>query len=147
MGAVPAFKPSKQKDNYWDTIGVPARGGSLYKALHKGLPYSVIGKICEVSGLDKSTVVSTTDIAQATLQRRAKRGSFNKDESDRLYRIAAVYKATLDLFSGDQESAKQWLVHEVRGLGGKRPIDMLSTSAETEAVLNLIGRLEHGVYA
>jgi uncharacterized protein (DUF2384 family) len=35
----------------------------------------------------------------------------------------------------------------VQGLGGARPAEMIATSAGTDAVLDLIGRLEHGVFA
>jgi putative toxin-antitoxin system antitoxin component (TIGR02293 family) len=39
-----------------------------------------------------------------------------------------------------------WMSTPVRGLG-KCPIDMLETRVETQAVLDLIGRLENGVLA
>ncbi len=141
------FKPSKKTEGYWQSVGFPARGDKLYKALHAGLPFEVYGKLAKMSGLDKATLATTTTIAPATLQRRAKAGSFSKDESDRLYRFAEVFKATLDLFENDKHAARHWLKSSIRGLGNKRPIDMLSTSAETDAVLDLIGRLEHGVFA
>ncbi|MHC9037670.1 antitoxin Xre/MbcA/ParS toxin-binding domain-containing protein [Cobetia marina] len=35
----------------------------------------------------------------------------------------------------------------MRGLGGRRPVEMVATTAGAEAVLDLIGRLEHGVFA
>ena len=57
-----------------------------------------------------------------------------------------VFQATLALF-GSEEAANHWLKNPVRGLGNKRPIDMLSTTEDTKAVLNLIGRLEHGVFS
>ncbi|MEZ8612502.1 antitoxin Xre/MbcA/ParS toxin-binding domain-containing protein [Vibrio sp. 10N.222.51.C8] len=57
-----------------------------------------------------------------------------------------VFQAALALF-GSEEAANQWLKHPVRGLGNKRPIDLRSTAEGTKAVLNLIGRLEHGVFS
>ncbi|PMG93689.1 antitoxin Xre/MbcA/ParS toxin-binding domain-containing protein [Vibrio breoganii] len=57
-----------------------------------------------------------------------------------------VFQAALALF-GSEEAANHWLKSSVRGLGNKRPIDMLSTTQDTKAVLNLIGRLEHGVFS
>ncbi len=68
-------------------------------------------------------------------------------ESDRLYRFAELFKAALDLFEGDAESARAWLFKPNVGLGGRRPVEMSATSAEYQTVLNLIGRLEHGVTA
>ncbi|WP_413112072.1 antitoxin Xre/MbcA/ParS toxin-binding domain-containing protein [Thaumasiovibrio sp. DFM-14] len=56
-----------------------------------------------------------------------------------------VFQAALALF-GSENAAHRWLQTPVRGLGNKRPIDMLSTTEDTEVVLDLIGRLEHGVF-
>ncbi|GGI75735.1 antitoxin [Shewanella hanedai] len=150
MTTMNVFTPTssaKKVMSFWQLVGVPARGASLYAALHNGLPFEVYAKLAKISGLEKSELANATVIASATLQRRAKAGRFNKDESDRLYRFAEVYKSALDLFEGNNSDASKWLKNPVRGLGDKRPIEMLSTSAETEAVLNLIGRLEHGVFA
>ncbi|CAH6837114.1 hypothetical protein VCHA56P521_210053 [Vibrio chagasii] len=47
---------------------------------------------------------------------------------------------------GSEEAANHWLKHPVRGLGNNKPIDMLSTAEDTKVVLNLISRLEHGVF-
>jgi len=139
-------EPSVGND-FWTAIGVPSRGAKLHEALRHGLPYSVFSKLSSLSGVDKKTLAMVTVIAPATLQRRAKAGRFNQDESDRLYRFAEVLKAASDLFEGDMPEATKWLNYPVRGLGGRRPMAMLATSAETEAVLDLIGRLEHGVFA
>ncbi|PTP83175.1 antitoxin Xre/MbcA/ParS toxin-binding domain-containing protein [Vibrio splendidus] len=57
-----------------------------------------------------------------------------------------VFQIALALF-GTKEAANHWLNHPVRGLGNKRPIDMLATAEDTEVVLNLLGRLEHGVFS
>ena len=150
MAITNVFTPASAANKvigFWQSVGVPARGASLYEALHTGLPVEVYGNLAKVSGIEKSELASATVIASATLQRRAKAWKFNRVESDRLYRFAEVYKSALDLFEGEGVAATRWLRNPVRGLGNKRPIDMLSTSAETAAVLNLIGRLEHGVFA
>jgi putative toxin-antitoxin system antitoxin component (TIGR02293 family) len=147
MNTLNVFKPTTQINGFWQQVGFPSRGIRLYQALHDGLPFDVYSKLAKISGLEKAELAKATVIPSATLQRRAKAGKFNRDESDRLYRFAEVYKTTLDLFEGDYGAATQWLTNPVRGLGEQRPIDMLATGAETEAVLNLIGRLEHGVFS
>ena len=147
MDTANVFRPSAKPTGFWQKIGVPSRGASLYKALHDGLPFTVYSKLSKESGLGKSELAKVTVIASATLQRRAKIGRFNTDESDRIFRFAEVFNAALVLFEGDKKAAKNWLKKPVHGLGNKLPLEMLSTSAETKAVLNLIGRLEHGVFA
>jgi len=107
----------------------------------------VYDKLAALSGLDKKELARAAVIKPATLRRRARARKFNQDESDRLYRFAMVLQATTDLFEGDKEEARAWLTEPVYGLGGQKPVDMLATSAETEFILDLIGRLEHGVCA
>jgi len=70
--------------------------------------------------------------------------SLNSTESDRLVALIAVYGAALSLFENDAVSANKWMNSRVRGLGSRRPLDMLGTRVETEAVFDLIGRLESG---
>ncbi|WP_347912634.1 antitoxin Xre/MbcA/ParS toxin-binding domain-containing protein [Pseudomonas grandcourensis] len=51
----------------------------------------------------------------------------------------------MSLFERDTVAAVKWMSSPVQGLGLKRPIDMLGTRAEVNAVLDLIGRLERRV--
>ncbi|WP_233266249.1 type II RES/Xre toxin-antitoxin system antitoxin [Cobetia sp. L2A1] len=99
------------------------------------------------SGLESKELARYVVIPPATLKRRADTGYFKPAEGDRLYRFAEVYKSAVDLFEGDKAKAKEWLLSPVRGLGGRRPVEMVATTAGAEAVLDLIGRLEHGVFA
>ena len=126
---------------------MPARGKKLHEELHGGFSYEVYDNLAALSGLGKKELAEVAVIAPATLLRRAKAGKFNRDESDRLYRFAKILKAATDLFEGDIKTARTWLRKPARGLGNRKPVNMLATSAETEAVMELIGRLEHGVFA
>ena len=131
----------------WDKVGIPARGNALYKVLEDGVAYDIFHNVADLTQLDKKDVAKAIHLAPATLARRAKSGKFNRQESDAFYRFTEVVSAAVDLFEGDQHAANQWLIKPVKGLGNRRPVDMLGTTAETEAVLDLIGRLEHGVFA
>ncbi len=131
----------------WQQLGIAERGPKLYQALHDGFVYKVFDQLAAVSALDKKQLAKVCQLAPATLARRARSGKFTQDESDRLYRFATVLVATSALFDNDLAATKRWLTEPVYGLGDKTPLDMLATSAETQAVLDLIGRLEHGVFA
>lgn len=139
--------PESTSLTFWQTVGIPARGTQLYDALKAGMSFTVYKKLVTASGLEHRALARYVGIPPATLQRRAKAGKFNVDESDRLYRFAEVLNAATQLFEGDSKRAQQWLLKPVHGLEDRRPVDMIATSAETEAVLDLIGRLEHGVFA
>lgn len=63
----------------------------------------------------------------------------------RIIQFVEVYEAAVRLFEGDREAARQWMKSPVKGLGGKAPMEMLSIGIELDAVLDMIGRLEHGI--
>ena len=65
--------------------------------------------------------------------------------NDKKDRLEAITKAALEFFN-DDEAAQRWLNHPVRGLGDKRPIDMINTDENASIVLNLIGCLDHGIF-
>ncbi|OLO08373.1 antitoxin [Salinicola sp. MH3R3-1] len=139
--------PKAPAAGFWQQIGLPARGRRLHEVLHEGLEYRVYPRLAQMSGIEQKALAGYVAIPSATLNRRAKSGRFKMAESDRLYRFAELFKATLDLFEGDADGARAWLLDPNIGLGGRRPVEMSATSAEYQTVLNLIGRLEHGVSA
>lgn len=55
-------------------------------------------------------------------------------------------KAATDLFSGNEQNATEWLNQPAKALNGRNPMDMTNNQAEFDLVLDLIGRLQHGVF-
>ena len=142
------FKPSRRTDDsLWDEIGLPSRGEALYRVVRDGLRYSTFCQIAVLAGTDSKLLAEILDISPTTAHRRAKAGRFSPHESDRIIRFAQVLAAAVKLFEGDRAQARSWMQAPVKGLGNKAPVDMLATSVEAEAVLDLIGRLEHGIVA
>lgn len=68
------------------------------------------------------------------------------DQFDRLSRVSKVFERTLELFEADAATARAWLGHPQRALGGAVPLDLLGTELGARQVEDLIGRLEHGVF-
>lgn len=127
-------------------LGLPIRGAELHRRLHQGFDYKFSIDLLKHLQITQKEFYAILNFAPATIKRR-KGGRFTTEESDRLYRLAEIFNAAIELFEGDEERARKWLNHPVKGLGGNRPVDMAITSAETEAALDLIGRLEHGVFS
>lgn len=68
--------------------------------------------------------------------------AYMRDEKDRL---EAITKAAFEFFKGDEEAAKRWLNLPVRGLGDKRPVNMVHTDEDTKTTINLIGCPDRGM--
>jgi putative toxin-antitoxin system antitoxin component (TIGR02293 family) len=146
--ALKEYCPEPQvRDDFWSKLGITAEGSALHALVHEGFPYAVYSNLAALLGLERKELAKYAMIPQTTLQRRYKSGLFSAEESDRLYRIAEVAEAAISLFDGDVESARQWLAKPAYGLGRRRPLDMLSTSVEAQSVIDLIGRIEYGVYS
>lgn len=139
---MPSGDPST---SLWQVIGLPPRGLALQATLREGVRYHVFERLAEATEFSQQQLREITGIARSTLQRRQCEGRFSEAESDRLYRIAEVYVAAVELYGGDGRTAHYWLSLPAKGLGGSRPMDTLQTMQGTEQVLDLIGRIEHGV--
>lgn len=71
----------------------------------------------------------------------------NRTSEETLSNYKAIKSAASNLFGGDMAAIDKWLNQPVYALGDNTPADMLSSEAGTQQVLNLIGRLEHGVFS
>jgi len=69
------------------------------------------------------------------------------NESDRLVRAIGVFHSAVDVFNGDISAAREWMSAPTGGLAGQSPLLLLGTGVGAAAVLDLLGRLEHGVFA
>lgn len=52
---------------------------------------------------------------------------------------------SLGLFGNNEAKALKWLQDPVRGLGHKKPVDLLKTEDGRQQVIELIWKLENGV--
>lgn len=86
-------------------------------------------------------------IPEATFRRvRKARKTLSRDHSERLYDVGRVVDALGRPYHGDREAIDVFLNRPHPLLEGETPFDMTrSSSAGTEAVLNLIRRAEAGI--
>jgi len=129
----------------WQVLGLPVRGSELIEAVNKGLPCAMLQRLATWLVLPHSAGRQCVGISPSTWRRRVQAGCLSVRESDRLYRFASVLDLAIDLFEGDKAAAYAWLRRPQLGLANHSAIDLLATSAGTEAIRQLIGRLEHGV--
>ena len=82
-----------------------------------------------------------------TLQRRRGRpeGLLTPEQGGKIWLFAEVLALATEVL-GSQDAAERWLESPVMALDGNQPIDLLATSAGTEMVKELLGRLQYGVY-
>ena len=117
--------------------------------LRRGLPAAVLNHLVEIVGLfrDPASLEKAIGISVRTLQRRKVDPSkpLNPEQSGRAWKFAEILaRATAVL--GSRAEAEQWLVRPAIGLDGRRPLDLLETTAGVEIIEDHLERLEYGVY-
>jgi putative toxin-antitoxin system antitoxin component (TIGR02293 family) len=112
-----------------------------------GFSFKILAKFQKATNLPWTEISRFVAIPQRTLTRRQSQGKLQADESDRVLRASSIFDMAVDLFEGDTAEARRWLQSPQGALGGEAPLDFASTEVGAREVENLIGRLEHGVFA
>jgi putative toxin-antitoxin system antitoxin component (TIGR02293 family) len=60
-------------------------------------------------------------------------------------RLARVARRAAEVFEGS-DAALDWLKSPNRALAGETPLTLLDTEIGAESVLDVLGRIEHGVF-
>lgn len=119
----------------------------LHKRVREGFSYSALERFRRTADLPASVVAELLQIPARTFHRRKREGRLRPDESDRLLRFTRLFGKALELFEGDVAAAREWLSAPLAALGGARPIELSRSEPGAGEVEELIGRLEHGVFA
>jgi putative toxin-antitoxin system antitoxin component (TIGR02293 family) len=131
-----------------DGLGLRAKNAvGLVKVLEGGLPFRALSRFQKESGLPWPMIARVLRLPRRTLARRKAAGRLDAPESERLYRLAELYRKAVELFEGNGTAAGNWLQSPNRGLGHISPLSLAASEIGARAVEDLIGRLEHGVYS
>jgi putative toxin-antitoxin system antitoxin component (TIGR02293 family) len=130
------------------TLGLaPATTSQLVQRLGKGLPYVALLRFHKATELPIGAIADLLRIPPRTLVRRRAARRLHPDESERLFRIASLFEKALDLFEGDADAARRWLTTPSEQLDRHAPLDFARTEVGAREVEDLIGALEHGIFA
>ena len=122
----------------YDTAG-------LVKRLQEGLSYAAFERLKRKLKVSSRELANAALITQRTLARRKRTGRMQPDESDRLVRLARVFFRAIELYVGNVETARAWMMRPNRALGGVSPFEMARTEVGAREVEKLIHQIEHGV--
>ena len=112
----------------------------------KGLSFEALDRVAAALGVTQAEMAELIGVAPRTLQRRRSAGCFDAQESERLYRYIRLYERAVDVFDGDEESARTFLKHPQAGVGGAVPVQMARSEYGATEVMDLLGRIDYGVY-
>ena len=143
-----AVRQARGPHSYVSLLGLKAYDTpSLHARVRAGLSFTALQRLLRITALPMHVAAAILHIPPRTLQRRRVAGRLQPDESDRLVRLSRIIGKAIELFEGDPEGARQWLGAPVTALGGATPLALSQTEPGALEVEQLIGRLEHGVFA
>lgn len=116
---------------------------TVRELLKAGLSRDAFERFRAFAALTSEELCRAMDLPQRTLARRER---FQSEESERLLRVASAFQRALDLFE-DLDLARTWFVTPRSAFGDKAPLEFCDTGPGAEAVEQLLGRLEHGVFS
>jgi putative toxin-antitoxin system antitoxin component (TIGR02293 family) len=117
----------------------------IYDHVRSGLSFASFERFQRNTSLSWTELATLIQLPPRTIARRKAAGRLEPDESDRLLRASRVFGRALELFEGDAEAAREWLLNKQPLLGGRVPLDLATTDVGALEVERLIGRLEHGI--
>ena len=131
-------------------LSLGLRNADVFEIQHKlqqGLPFAALNRFEKASELPKAAILDVIRLPARTLARRKASGKLSFEESERLFRLSRVFQRAVELYQGKVDVARRWFETPCHALGNQTPKDMTKTEVGAQEVLDLIGRLEHGVYS
>jgi putative toxin-antitoxin system antitoxin component (TIGR02293 family) len=147
----------RAKLNFKTRVTVTELGGSLgsnlgnpaelTKQIRSGLKYQELTDFQRHSELPLEWITKILRLPKRTMARRKKTRKLSSEESERLLRLSLLFDKATSLFEGDKLAARNWLNRPCKALGDVSPLVLAETELGARAVEDLIGQLEHGVFA
>jgi putative toxin-antitoxin system antitoxin component (TIGR02293 family) len=118
----------------------------LIPLIRGGLDYAAFEAVVAALQGNAEELAKSLGVARRTLDRRRLSRKLDPDTSERVVRLASVAARASDVL-GDVAAMRRWLRGPNRALGGQTPLSLLDTEQGAQVVLDVLGRLEHGVYS
>jgi putative toxin-antitoxin system antitoxin component (TIGR02293 family) len=118
----------------------------LIPLIRAGLDYAAFEAVARTVDGTAEELAKSVGVARRTLDRRRTARKLDRDTSERLVRLASVAVRAHEVL-GDAASMRRWLRSPNRALAGQTPISLLDTEQGAQVVLDVLGRLEHGVFS
>jgi putative toxin-antitoxin system antitoxin component (TIGR02293 family) len=124
---------------------VPSQAMDFVEVIRAGVPYAAFEALADTLGWSIEETRRALRFPARTLHRRRQGRRLDEQQSERVVRLAHVVACAIDVV-GTADKASRWLRTPIVALGGRAPIDLIDTDVGAGEVLNVLGRLDHGVF-
>jgi len=127
-------------------LDIPSDPLGVHLWIVAGIAPDILIRLIESVRSDMKTICHLTGISRSTVNRKLRHGTpLTPVQGTRVYGVIQALDAAISLHDGDLAMAMSWLHCSAKGLGGEKPADVLATPMGVQAVVELIGRIEHGI--
>ncbi len=136
-------------DSTIDFLGgqkILGKSKNLSVLAEKGLPKQSLVFFLRKSRLDEKRVFRYLDVTKRTLDNYKPEERMRLYISDRLIHLAELYAKGKELFNGI-DGFTEWLNLPSIDLEGEKPIDQIHSRKGIDDLLEILGRIEHGILA
>jgi putative toxin-antitoxin system antitoxin component (TIGR02293 family) len=111
-----------------------------------GVPVTTVVALADELHVPMAQLLEWLSISPRTWVRRKQQGVLDVLEGDRVARLHRLVRRAAGVLGGRSE-ARTWLTTRQRGLQQRTPLEVASTEVGAEAVFQMLGRIEHGVFS
>ena len=116
------------------------------QSVEAGLPVETMTSFASASGVEFKDLYDIVIPARTLKHRRSRKQPLSSDESDKLARVVRVFEQAVQVF-GDREHARKWLHQPRQRFDQRTPLSMLRTDLGGRMVEEMLGQIEHGMFA
>jgi len=114
--------------------------------IRAGLDVRWLRELSVALALPEERVTAVVRIPSATWHRRQQAGRLTPTESDRAANVIRVMATAVAFFGKDREAASRWMQRPAPALGGETPLEHSDTATGAQEVIDLLARLEYGIF-
>ena len=118
----------------------------LLQLARKGISKKSLLALARKISLTIEEVASILHISERTLQRYTPQTLIRTEYADRAIELALLYERGIEVL-GNEKAFSSWIKSPNYALGGEIPFNLLDTRIGFTMVLNILGRIEYGVFS
>lgn len=118
----------------------------LVQLSRKGIKKSALSNLSSALNISMKEMAKLLPVTERTLQRRDANSLLNSATSQQAILIGQLITRGTDVF-GSIEAIQQWVRQPNKAIGNYTPLEIMDTTIGIQLVMDVLGRLEHGVYS